>query len=156
MKRFNFRLTSLLDFRKYLERLARKETAMAYKDVKDSQKAIEELKGRYIKTASELDTIVLKGIKAEELQLYNKYLDMVDSNIIEENQRKRELKKILDRKIAELTKKSVDKKVIERLKEKKEIEYMEEFRKFEQEAIDEVVLLKKARELNYESASKNQ
>ena len=95
MKRFNFRLTSLLDFRKYLERLARKETAMAYKDVKDSQKAIEELKGRYIKTASELDTIVLKGIKAEELQLYNKYLDMVDSNIIEENQRKRELKKFL-------------------------------------------------------------
>lgn len=48
MKRFNFRLTSLLDFRKYLERLARKETAMAYKDVKDSQKAIEELKRRFI------------------------------------------------------------------------------------------------------------
>ena len=155
MKRFNFRLSSLLDFRKYLERLARKETAMAYKNVKDSQRAIEELKGRYIKTASELDKIVVKGIKAEELQLYNKYLDMVDNSIVDENKRKRGLKKILNKKIAELTKKSVDKKIIERLKEKQEIKYMEEFRKFEREAIDEVVLLKKARELNYESASKN-
>ena len=94
MKRFNFRLSALLDFRKYLERLARKETAMAYKDVKASQKAIEELKGRYIKTASELDKIVFKGIKAEELQLYNKYLDMMDNSIVEENQRKRALKKV--------------------------------------------------------------
>ena len=153
MKRFDFRLSSLLDFREYLERLAQKETAAAYKDVKDSQNAIERLKGKHIKTAKELDKIILKGIKAEELHLYNKYLDMMDNNIVEEKQRKIELKKILDKKIAELTKKSVDKKVIERLKEKKMTEYMEEFRKFEQETIDEVVSLKKARELNYESAS---
>ncbi|MCK5099735.1 MAG: flagellar export protein FliJ [Desulfobacteraceae bacterium] len=155
MKRFDFRLTSLLDFREYLERLARKETAVAYKDVKNSQKAIEELKERHIKTATMLDKIILKGIKAEELHLYNGYLDMMDYSIVEEKQRKKGLKKILDKKIAELTKKSVDKKVIERLKEKKMTEYMEEFRKFEQETIDEVVSLKKARELNYESASKN-
>jgi flagellar FliJ protein len=155
MKRFNFRLSSLLDFREYLERLARKETAMAYKDVKKSQKAIEELKERYIRTAEELDNKVFKGIKADQLQLYNKYLDMVDYSIVEEKQRRKEFKRKLDEKIAELTKKSVDKKVIERLKEKKEIEYMEEFRKFEQETIDEVVSIKKARELNYEAASKN-
>ena len=79
----------------------------------------------------------------------------MDYSIIEEKQRKREFKKKLDEKIAELTKKRVDKKVIERLKEKKEIEYMDEFRKFEQETIDEVVSLKKAREVNYEATSKN-
>ncbi|MCK5313073.1 MAG: flagellar export protein FliJ [Desulfobacteraceae bacterium] len=155
MKRFDFRLKSLLDFRKYIERLARKETAVAYKDVRDSQKAIEELKERHIKTAEVLDKIILRGIKASELQLYNGYLDMMDYNIVEEKQRKKGLNKILDEKILELTKKSVEKKVIERLKEKKMTEYLEEFRKFEQEIIDEVVFLKKARELNYESASKN-
>ncbi len=32
---------------------------------------------------------------------------------------------------------------------------MEKFRKFEQEIIDEVVSLKKARELNYEASSEN-
>ena len=155
MKRFDFRLKSLLDFRKYIERLARKGTAVAYKDVRDSQKAIEELKERHIKTAEVLDKIILRGIKASELQLYNGYLDMMDYNIVEEKQRKKGLNKILDEKILELTKKSVEKKVIERLKEKKMTEYLEEFRKFEQEIIDEVVFLKKARELNYESASKN-
>ncbi|MCK5541241.1 MAG: flagellar FliJ family protein [Desulfobacterales bacterium] len=155
MKRFNFRLSALLDFRTHLERLARKETAMAYKDVRESEKAIEDLKEKYVKTADELDGIVTKGIKVEQLRIYNKYLDIVDYSIIEEKQRKREFKKKLDEKIAELTKKRVDKKVIERLKEKKEIEYMDEFRKFEQETIDEVVSLKKAREVNYEATSKN-
>ena len=128
---------------------------MAYKDVRESEKAIEDLKEKYVKTADELDGIVTKGIKVEQLRIYNKYLDIVDYSIIEEKQRKREFKKKLDEKIAELTKKRVDKKVIERLKEKKEIEYMDEFRKFEQETIDEVVSLKKAREVNYEARSKN-
>jgi flagellar protein FliJ len=155
MKRFNFRLSALLDFREYLERLARKETALAYKDVRNSEKTIEDLKERHIKAAIMLDRIILKGIRAQELQLYTEYLDMMDYSIVKEEQRKKELQKILDKKLAELTKKSVDKKVIERLKEKKMTEYMEEFRKFEQETIDEVVSLKKARELNYESASKN-
>ena len=155
MKRFEFRLASLLAFREHLERLARKETAVAHKDVSNSQNAIEELKERHIRTAAVLDKIMLKGIKADDLQLYNGYLDLMDYSIIEEKQRKKKLKKILDKKIAELTKKSVDRKVIERLKEKKMAEYMEEFRKFEQETIDEVVFLKKARELNYESASEN-
>lgn len=155
MKRFDFKLSSLLAFREYLERIARKETALAHKDVRASQKTIESLKERHIKTAELLDRTLVKGIKAEELQLYNGYLDMVNFSIVEERQNKEQLKKILDERIAELTKKSVDKKVIERLKEKKMTEYMEEFRKSEQEAIDEVVSLKKARELNYESASEN-
>lgn len=155
MKRFNFRLSALLNFREHLERLARKETALAYKDVRTSEKIIEELKERHIQAAIMLDKIILKGIKAQELQLYTEYLDMMDYSIVEEEQRKKKLQKILDKKIAELTQKSVDKKVIERLKEKKMTEYMEEFRKFEQETIDEVVSLKKARELNYESVSKN-
>ncbi len=155
MKRFSFRLSSLLDFREHLERLARKETAMAYKDVKESQDAIEELRGEYIKTAEELDSKVSKRIKAEQLQLYTQYLELVDYSIFEEKQREKVFQQKLEKKIAELTKKSVDKKVIEQLKEKKELEYMEEFRKFEQETIDEVVSLKKARELNYEASSKN-
>ena len=155
MKRFEFRLSSLLDFRQYLELLARKETAKAYRNVKNSQKAIDNLKERHIKTAIELDKIILKGIKAKDLQLYNQYLDMVIYNIVQETLNKKKLQTILNQTIAELTKKSVDKKVIEKLKEKQETEYMEEFRKYEQETIDEVVSLKKARELNYESASKN-
>ena len=155
MKRFEFRLSSLLDFRQYLELLARKATAAAYRDVRNSQNIIDDLKERHIKTAIELDKIILKGIRAEHLQLYNQYLDMVIYNIVQEKQNKKKLQIILDQKIAELTKKSVDKKVIEKLKEKQETEYMEEFRKYEQETIDEVVLLKKARELNYEATSKN-
>ncbi|MCP3901759.1 MAG: hypothetical protein GY707_18775, partial [Desulfobacteraceae bacterium] len=98
MKRFNFRLSSLLDFREHLERLARKETAMAYKDVKESQEAIEELKGRYSKTAAALDSIVFKGIRAEQLQLYTQYLELVDYSIFEEKQRKKVFKKKLDEK----------------------------------------------------------
>ena len=155
MKRFDFRLSSLLDFREYLERLAQKETAVALRDVKDSQKAIENLKEKHIQIAVELDKRILKGIKAKDLQLYSQYLDIMDYSIVEEKLRKKGLKKILDEKVAELTKKSIDKKVIERLKDKKMAEYQEEYRKFEQETIDEVVSLKKARELNHESASKN-
>ncbi len=154
MKRFKFALSSLLDFRGYLERMARKETAIAYKNVNESQKAIDELKARYIRTAAEFDEIVYKGINAKQLQVYRNYLDVMDYGILQEKQRKKELEKKLNDQIAELIKKSVDRKVIEQLKEKKEMEYMDEFRKSEQKIIDEVVSLKKARELNYETASK--
>lgn len=155
MKRFEFRLSSLLDFRNYHELLARKETATAYRDVKSSQEVIETLKERHINKANEFDQRILKGIKAKDLHLYNQYLDMINYNIAKEKQNKQKLQMILNKKIAELTKKSIDKKVIEKLKEKQETEYMDELRKSDQETIDEVVSLKKARELNYESQSKS-
>ncbi len=155
MKRFDFRLSSLLDFREYLERLAKKEIAVALRNVKNSQKAIDKLKDKYIKTAIELDQIILKGMTTQQLQLYNKYLDIMDQSIVQEKLKKNELNRILDQKMLELTKKTIDKKVIEKLKQKKKAEYMEEYRKSEQKIIDEIVSLKKARELNYESASEN-
>jgi len=155
MHRFNFKLSSLLDFREYLEQLARKETALAYKDVKESGRAIKELKQRYKKTTRALDKKVFNGINSVQLQLFTRYLAAVDHGIVEEKLREKEFKRKLDERIARLTEKSIDKKVLEQLKGKKEMEYMEEFRKSEQEIIDEIVSLKKARELNRDRTSEN-
>ena len=152
MKRFNFKLEPLLGYRGYLEKRARQKTAEALRNVKASEEMIEQLKKKYSECREDLEDITSEGISAGRFRHYQNYLDSVESGIEEESGRKKYLDKVLGEKIAELKSKRVDKKVIEQLKERRVNEYMEELRKFEQDTLDEVVSLRKAREINDDSS----
>ncbi len=151
MKRFDFRLNPLLNYREYGEKLAKQEVAAAYRDVKACEETIARLKSAYIQTFDEMSTCAAEGINAERFRSYYTYLDAVDSAIVEETQKREMLNRILNEKIDALKQKSVDRKVIEQLKERKETEYMAEVRKIDQKDIDEISALKKARELNHDA-----
>jgi len=148
MKRFNFRLQSVLQYREYLEQLAQQETARAHMKVKNSETRINELRLHHLDTVEELETTARKGINASDFKKYHDYLDALDSDIELEIKKKAGLEKILVEKQENLTKKSVNRKVIEKLKDKKDIEYMDELRKDEQKILDEISSLKKVREIN--------
>ncbi len=147
MQKFSFKLQPLLKYRKYLEHLAKQETAKAYKDVKDCEKNIEYLKKIYSEKENELYQKASRGISALDFRYSRDYLDSIENDIKTEISRLAQLKTILMDRQKTLTKKSVDKKVIERLKQKKENDYMDEFRKNEQKEADEIASLKKARQI---------
>ena len=147
MKRFTFRLEALLKYRQYLELLAQQETAKAYKNVKASEMRIRDLKVELLQGAEVLDRAVAKGISAVEFKSHADFLDGVADDRAREIIRKTRLETVLGEKQAALTQKSVDKKVLERLKSRKKSEYMGEFLRSEQNASDEISSLKKAREI---------
>ena len=147
MKRFTFRLEALLKYRQYLELLAQQETAKAYKNVKASEMRIRDLKIELLQGSEVLDRAVAKGISAVEFKSHADFLDGVADDRAREIIRKTRLETVLGEKQAALTQKSVDKKVLERLKSRKKSEYMGEFLRSEQNASDEISSLKKAREI---------
>lgn len=152
MKRFDFKLEPLLGYRGYLEKRARQKTAEALRNVKASEEMIEQLKNRYSECRGDLEDVTSQGISAGKFRHYQNFLDSVESGIEEESIRKKDLDRVLGEEIAELKSKRIDKKVIEQLKERKVTEYMEELRKYEQDTLDEVVSLRKAREINDDSS----
>ncbi len=147
MKKFLFKLQPLLKYRKYLEHLAKQETAKAYKDVKDCERTIEDFKKIYAEKADELDKQASIGISALDFRYSRDFLDSIENDIKAEISRLVQFKTILLDRQKKLTEKSVDKKVIERLKQKQENDYMDAFRKNEQKEADEIASLKKARQI---------
>ncbi len=151
MKRFEFKLQPLLNYRLYLERIAQQNTARAHMDVRVCEKQITHLKHTYDQNADKAEDIVAKGVSAPEFRRYHHYLESVKSGIKDEKLRKIALEKILKEKLLELKKKSVDKKAMELYREKLKNRYTQEVIKIEQKELDEISSLKTARTKSHET-----
>lgn len=152
MKRFEFRLQPLLEYRQYLEKLAQQNTARAQMDVKKSQYRIAELEQTRDSSKEKVENIVFNGISASKFQQYQQYLTALDSGIMEEKSRKAQLSETLKKKMVELKQKSIDKKVMEFYKKRVKENYDHNMRITEQKEIDEIVSTKTARKrLNEEN-----
>lgn len=146
MKKFNFKLQPVLKYREHLENLARQEYVKAQMDVNAAKEMIVLMEQEYEITADNIEQQTSKGISAMLFRQYNDYLDSLENDIVLKRKEHEQLKKVVAVKHQALTKKSVEKKVIERLKEKKKSEYVEEFQVEEQKRADDISSLKKARE----------
>jgi flagellar FliJ protein len=147
MKRFVFKLQSLLNYKKHLEQVARQEMAKAVAAVNECEKQIENLKENRASSALKLDALVEKGVDAREFNLYHGFLTAVDRMIIDEKNRKFELEKTLNEKRSVLKKRTIDKKAMERLRERRAEEYTRDMIREEQKELDEIASLKTAREI---------
>lgn len=145
MKRFEFKLQPLLNFRGYLERVAQENTARANRDVHDCEQHITQLKQSYDQEADTIEARVKKGVSASEFRQHQEYLGAVETLIADERSRKIQLQTILREKLLELNKKRVDKKVMELYRDKLKTEYHQEVMKIEQKELDEISSLKTAR-----------
>ncbi len=146
MKRFQFKLQPVLKYRQYQEQLASRNTARAQLDVTQSAMRIDQFKQEQVRSAEELDRVSTAGITSQLFKQYCDYQDFMEYEIQGETVNKKKLEQILVEQRRILKKKSIEKKVMERLRQKKEDAYMNEFRKAEQGIMDEMVSLKKARE----------
>ncbi len=151
MKRFEFKLQPLLNYRKYLEQVARQNTAKASMDIENCKKKIISLKQAYDQKFEKIEDLVANGVNASDFRLHHQYLDAVESSMEDEKSRKIELKKVLEEKLLELKKKSIDKKAMELCREKLKDEYAQEVLKTEQKELDEISSIKTARKLSNET-----
>lgn len=152
MKKFNFRLQPVLKYREYLENVARQEYVEAHMGVKAVEEQIAQMEQHYLDHAEMVEQKTLEGISSLLFRNYNEYLDSIEKDIVLKRKEHEQLQRVLAVKQQALTKKSVERKVIERLKEKKRGEYVEEFQAEEQKRSDDISSLKKAREVS-ENAS---
>lgn len=152
MKRFNFKLQPLLNYREYLERVAKQNTARAQMDVALCEKQIMELKNTQDLQTKIVENELEHGISAFEFRQYCDYLDSVEIHMEQEKSRKIKLSGILREKLLELKKKTIDKKAMEFYRERLKTDYTQTILKTEQKEMDEISSLKTARKLSNEAS----
>ena len=152
MKKFVFKLQSVLKYREHLENIARQEVVKALMDVTDCEKQIKDMRQVRLALADQIEKKTIKGIPAMLFRQYNDYMDSIENDIVLKMQEHQQLQKVLAVKQQLLTKKSVGRKIIERLMDKKRAEYIEEMMKEEQNIADEFSSLKKAREASHDAS----
>ncbi|WDP89810.1 MAG: flagellar export protein FliJ [Desulfobacter sp.] len=146
MKRFEFKLQSLLNYRKHLEQQARQDMARAVADVTACEKGIADMKQNRLDAEGRLDRLVEKGIPSNEFRSHYAYLSGLDQTIVSERDRKRYLEKVVAEKRKILKQRTIDKKAMERLRERRAEEYTREMLREEQKGLDEISAIKTARE----------
>ncbi len=147
MKRFTFKLQSLLNYRTYLEKMARLDAAKAGRDLSDCQDRIEQCHQSLVEAAVKMDEVVAKGTDAHFIQRFVIYINGLNADLANETRLKQKLSAVLAEKVKVLNQKSKEKKVMERLKEKQRLAYNRELLRLEQKDLDEISSLKSAREV---------
>jgi len=147
MKRFQFRLQALLNYKQHLERMARQEMAKALARVNACETQIQTLVKDRRDAATTLEKRVEKGMGSDEFKQYHGFMDVMDQMLVAEKKTKARLEKELAEKRSMLKNRTIEKRAMERLREKRADEYTRQMLKEEQKALDEMVSLKWAREL---------
>ncbi|WP_027358025.1 flagellar export protein FliJ [Desulforegula conservatrix] len=146
MKKFRFSLEPLLKYRTFMEQKAKQELAEALKNLSDCEEQIKKLENDKINAMVEMDREMAKGISSDQYRLHTSFIDSLDAMILSEEDRRIRLMKVVREKQQALAKRSVDKKAIENLKQKKRTEYLEEMASSQQKIADEIIMVRKARE----------
>lgn len=148
MKKFRFRLESLVRYREFLERRKQLEVAKARSDVISCEQSIEQTRISFSHAVNLLEDNLCKGMDAERFLRVTNYLSGLESFENMEKKRHVKLLGILTRRQEELAKKSVEKKAIEKLKLRQKEEYYATMLKEEQKSLDDIVILRQARSVN--------
>jgi len=146
MKKFQFRLESLLKYREYLEHKKKLEVASAVSRVNTCENVITGLKENLKHAVKRLSFLAETGISGRDLMRYTEYMSTLD---IEIDIRYTELKMLTDKlaeRKKELQKKSIDKRVIENLKDLKKDEYTHEVNLMIQKESDDMVSIRRTGE----------
>jgi len=143
MKKFKFKLDAVLRYRKYRERNAQLELVKAKNAVIEKRNLIERLKQNRHKAILELKDHEDKGVSVGRHRFYTNYITGTDAALEEEHKQLIVLEKEM-RKHQELVKKEqIKRKTLEKIEEKQKNEYVSEFIKFEQKAMDEMVVIRR-------------
>lgn len=147
MKRFEFRLESLLAYKAHLEQVARRQMADAVSEVNRCEQQIQTLVQDRRSAALRLEDLVENGMNAVEFKQHHGFLSALERMILDERQNKQVLEKKVEEALTMLKKRTIDKKALERLREKQAKAYTQDMLREEQKELDEIAGIKTAREI---------
>jgi flagellar FliJ protein len=142
MKRFQFHLEALLNFRKHLLEQAQLEVARLRTELYASEGRIEQYENDYAATGRELEEEMAAGMDVKRYRHYTRYLSGIESKIETENLTRAQLLKHLEEKQKQLLQHSIEKKGLENLKNRRREDYYRDLSAADQKAADETVIVR--------------
>lgn len=140
MRKFAFSLETLLKYRIRLEEREKERLAWIHYRLENEQRNIERLRARHSEVRAELAQSRLKDYDGGEVAWYSAFLRRLDGEIEQAKLRLAGLKRDLEQQMAVWVERSKDKKVLEKLRGRKEREYDSALEKLEQKTVDELVV----------------
>lgn len=147
MGKFNFKLESLLNHRRFVEDARREAFAQTQKRLFEAWQTVESLEDEHMRLARELKENMQTPGPAAENALYATYLAALDSRLDEQRQRVQEVEKERDEQKASLLEAVKNRKMMERLKEVHSSQFEQFYLKKEQESSDEIGLQQHSRKV---------
>ncbi len=138
MKKFDFRLQSVLQLKSQLEDNAKNSLARATRELENQKAFLEELNSINNGSMNSLTSEVDEGISIYRIKVYNSYLSHLKNKITNQKENVNIAERDVDINRESLIKAMQERKIIEKLKEKKYQEYIKEQNKAEQLVIDEL------------------
>lgn len=140
MRRFVFNLETLLRHRRHLEEREREKLAWIHYRLETERQRLAELQARHADTRREMAQEKLPHYDTEEVGRYRSFLDRLEREIEQASARIRTLHAELEKQTELWVERSKDKKVLEKLRGKREREHLAAADKLEQKAVDEIVV----------------
>lgn len=143
MKRFSFRLESVLDYRRYLEKKAQRDLITARDEQMLRKKDAERLAVSKRETAEACSAESFEGIDVPRYRIYKLFLRGLDQDLDKAHRGIEEGENEIRAKETVLKRKSVEKRILEALKDLQQRAYRLRAERAEQKALDELVIMRK-------------
>lgn len=138
MYKFGFRLEPVLNLKTQIEDNAKNNLARSARELERQQECLEELKSLKETSMGELSAEIANGVPAHKIRGYNSYFSLMKNKIINQKENVNIAQNDVDINREALVAAMQERKIIEKLKEKKYQEYLKEQNKSEQQLIDEL------------------
>lgn len=138
MRRFEFKLEPLYDYRMRLEDICKSEFSTALKRLEDEETKLELIKEIYRKSASEIDEMKENGAPIEEFSLHYAYITKLKAHIDAQEKIITEVRADYEAKREKLAEASKKKKVVELVRERSYGSFVEKQNRAEQKAADDM------------------
>jgi flagellar FliJ protein len=143
MKRFKFRLESVLKYRRFMEKKEMMRLMQYKKACEDIKTSISRLSSQRSEMARKCSRAGSKGASVFEYLSYKSYLNALKEDIEAAQYELRQEEQRVTEQEAVLKQETIKKKVLERLKELRLEDHREMIDKLEQEYLDELVINKR-------------
>ena len=138
MQKFGFRLESVRNLKVQMEDNAKNNLALASRELEKQKEFLTSLKTTRESSISELNSKVDQGISISQIKDYNNYLSFLKQKITEQKENVYIAQNQVDIRRESLVKAVQERKILDKLREKKYGEFLKEQGKAEQLLIDEL------------------
>lgn len=139
MAGFKFRLQGFLGVKEKIEEQRKLEYGKALQKVEEEIQIKNELENRKYNLVSDFRISINNGVRPNELQRYNEYIEFIKKRIRDQNNLIEIAQKTAEKKRSELVEAMKERKMLDTLKDKDKVEYLKEQQRAEQKIVDEIV-----------------
>ena len=144
MKKFKFRLQKVADTKARQEKQKSVELARLFLELENQKQELRNLNFELENVQQEVFGKTVSGAPAKEILEYQRYIEKLQQDIHEQQQRVLDLEEKIEQVQAALLKINKEKKILERLREKRYLKYLQEQSREEQKLLDEMFQLTQA------------